>query len=149
MWFLARGLRYVRCRVVRRNLMSKPVSLTPVDRRQVTYSSAAPCFLHSFGSRAAQSAHWLRQYFPGIVYGMSPQRSLLLLTPTALACGGLQSSPLISVDLRLWLRDRRRRRGGCPSGSIAVFCCLLLPRYRSSRSYQYKAFHQRESNVRR
>jgi hypothetical protein len=75
---------------------------------------------HSFGSRAAQSAHWHRQYFPGIVYGMSPQRSLLLLTPTALARGGLQSSPLISVDLRLWLRDRRRRLRECPSGSTSV-----------------------------
>ena len=42
---------------------------------------------------------------------MSPQRSLLLLTPTARARGGLQSSPLISVDLRLWLRDHQRRYG--------------------------------------
>ena len=76
--------------------MSKPVSLTPVDRRQATYSSAAQRLVRSFGSRAAQSAHRLRQYFPGIVYGMSPQRSLLLLTPTAI---GSWRASVVSLDL--------------------------------------------------
>jgi len=106
--------------------MSKPVSLTPVDRRQATYSSAAQRLVRSFGSRAAQSAHRLRQYFPGIVYGMSPQRSLLLLTPTARARGGLQSSPLISVDLRLWLHDRRRQYGDVHRDRSGYLCSSLV-----------------------
>jgi len=48
---------------------------------------------HSFGSRAAQSAHWHGQYFPRIVYGMSPQRSPSLLCPQLRLVAGLSRLP--------------------------------------------------------
>ena len=48
---------------------------------------------HSFGSRAAQSAHWHGQYFPRIVYGMSPQHSPSLLCPQLRLVAGLSRLP--------------------------------------------------------